>query len=69
MSDNDLLSIARENPNEFILLAISLSLRETWGSVANIALYRSGKELGKSLEIRFKKTQSLEEAIKELEKS
>ena len=67
MSDN-LLSMARGDPSEFILLAISLSLKETWGSTANVALYRSGKELGKSLGIRFEKTLSLEEAVKELER-
>ncbi len=69
VDDNSLTSIARENPNEFILLAVALSLKNTWGPTANVALYSSGKELGKSLKLSFEKVDNLEEAFKEVEKA
>ena len=69
MDGNSLTSIAKENPSEFVLLAVSLSLKNTWGPTANVALYSSGKELGKSLNLDIRNVGSLEEAFSEIEKA
>jgi len=67
MSENSLASMAKENPLEFVLLAVSLSLKNTWGPAANVALYSSGKELGRSLKLDIESCESLEDAKKEIE--
>ncbi len=69
MSEDNLTLIAKENPSEFVLLAVSLSLKNTWGPAANVTLYSSGKELGKSLKLNIEKCSSLEEALKEIERT
>ncbi len=69
MSENDFASMVKENPIEFVLLAISLSLKNSWGPAANVALYSSGKELGKSLKLNIESCENLGDAIDEIEKA
>ncbi len=63
MSSDNLASVASEDLGNFFLLALSISLKENWGPAANVALYSSGKELGKSFGSKFRGAGSLEEAI------